>query len=156
MEQIRGILNKFISVTWPIIWTIIKFCLIAAWWLFVISIGLTVWVLVFTFCMAFGIRMPEVNINPPNFQGGSTNKDIEEIKQQLPNMTVEELLKQFGEAFEELEANNQLTPQQQKVLRKVRRVSPSEIRSRIRNVLTEEEEMEILLLLILALLGILR
>jgi len=71
-------------------------------------------------------------------------------------MTLEELLKQFGDSLKELEENNQLTPQQQKVVRKVRRVSPSEIRSRIRDVLTEEEEMEILLLLILRLLGILR
>jgi len=80
----------------------------------------------------------------------------EEIEQQLSNMTVEELLKQFGNSLQDLEKNNQLTPQQQKVVRKVRRVSPSEIRSRIRDVLTEEEEMEILLLLILRLLGILR
>jgi hypothetical protein len=82
--------------------------------------------------------------------------NIERIKEQLPNMTLEELLKQFGDSLKELEENNQLTPQQQKVVRKVRRVSPSEIRSRIRDVLTEEEEMEILLLLILRLLGILR
>jgi hypothetical protein len=83
-------------------------------------------------------------------------RDIERIKEQLPNMTLQELIKQFGDSLKELEENNQLTPEQQKVVRKVRRVSPSEIRSRIRDVLTEEEEMEILLLLILRLLGLLR
>jgi hypothetical protein len=82
--------------------------------------------------------------------------DINRIRNQLPNMTVKELLEQVGDSLKELEENNQLTPEQQKVVRKVRRVSPSEIRSRIRDVLTEEEEMEILLLLILRLLGILR
>ncbi|MCU0544663.1 MAG: hypothetical protein MUE44_21265 [Oscillatoriaceae cyanobacterium Prado104] len=155
MEKISESIGKIISAAGPIIWTIIKFCLIGIWWLFIISIGLTIWVVVFTFCMAFGIRMPEVDIKPPNF-GGSKEKEIEQIKNKLHNMTVEELLKNFGNSLEELEENNQLTPQQQKVVRKVRRVSPLEIRSRIRDVLTQEEEMEILLLLILRLLGILR
>jgi len=129
------------------LWKIIK-------WLFVTSWGLTLLLLALVdLWLGDGSWWRELTKSRDK---GTGAKNLDEIKRQLPNMTVEELLKQFGESLEELEQNNQLSPQQQKVVRKVRRVSPSEIRSRIRDVLTEEEEMEILLLLILRLLGILR
>jgi hypothetical protein len=127
-----------------VIWKIIK-------WLFVTSWGLTLLLLALV-DLWLGDGSWWRDLTAKNTNSGN----IERIKEQLPNMTLEELLKQFGNSLKELEENNQLTPEQQKVVRKVRRVSPSEIRSRIRDVLTEEEEMEILLLLILRLLGLLR
>jgi len=136
METLRQIFS--------VIWKIIK-------WLFVTSWGLTLLLLALV-DLWLGDGSWWRSLTAKNTNAGN----IERIKEQLPNMTLEELLKQFGDSLKELEENNQLTPEQQKVVRKVRRVSPSEIRSRIRDVLTEEEEMEILLLLILRLLGILR
>jgi len=144
-------LENTLSVIGDITWKIIKFFFkVAMWFLwlfFVIFIG--------TFCMAFGIKIPEFNKpTRPNYR--NREADIEKFKREFPNLTLEEFIKEFGDSLEELEKNNQLTPQQQKVIRKVKRVSPSEIRSRIRDVLTEQEEIEVLLLLILQLLDILR
>lgn len=138
IEKILSVIGKILLVIWK-----------SYKWLFITSYKLNM--LLFGLIGALlGVSSPPPPPPPP------PGDDTEGIKEQLLNMTVEELLKKFGDSLEELEENNQLTPQQKKVVRKVRRVSPSEIRSRIRDVLTEEEEMEILLLLILRLLGILR
>ena len=138
IEKILSAIGKILLVIW-------KFYK----WLFITSYKWNM-VLFGLIGALLGVSSPPPPPPPP------PGDDTEGIKEQLLNMTVEELLKKFGDSLEELEENNQLTPQQKKVVRKVRRVSPSEIRSRIRDVLTEEEEMEILLLLILRLLGILR
>ena len=135
---------EIVKKIFSVIWEIIK-------WFFVTGWGLTVLILaLIDLWLGDGSWWRDLRAN--NKKAGN----IERIKEQLPNMTLEEFFKQFGDSLKELEENNKLTPEQQKVVRKVRRVSPSEIRSRIRDVLTEEEEMEILLLLILRLLGILR
>lgn len=141
LEKILSVLGKILLV----IWNAYKWFFIASYKLNMLLFGLI--------GLLLGVSSPPPPPPPPR---PLPDNDTEGIKEQLLNMTVEELLKKFGNSLEELEENNQLTPQQKKVVRKVRRVSPSEIRSRIRDVLTEEEEMEILLLLILRLLGILR
>lgn len=141
------IIDKILSVIGKILLGIWKFYK----WVFITSYKLNM-LLFGLIGLLLGVSSPP----PPPTPRPLPDNDTEGIKEQLLNMTVEELLKKFGNSLEELEENNQLTPQQKKVVRKVRRVSPSEIRSRIRDVLTEEEEMEILLLLILRLLGILR
>jgi hypothetical protein len=140
MDSFIEIIGKIFLV----IWKIIKWIFATSWFLTVLMFALLdLW-------LGDGSWWRSLT------EKGKSERDIEKIKEQLHNMTLEELSKQFGDSLKELEENNQLTPEQQKVVRKVRRVSPSEIRSRIRDVLTEEQEMEILLLLILRLLGILR
>lgn len=139
LEKILSVIGKILLV----IWKFYKWLFITSYQWSMLLLGL------------IGVLLGGGSPPPPTPRPLPDN-DTERIKEQLLNMTVEELLKKFGNSLEELEENNQLTPQQKKVVRKVRRVSPSEIRSRIRDVLTEEEEMEILLLLILRLLGILR
>jgi hypothetical protein len=140
LDNIMEIIKKIFLV----VWEIIKWIFVTSWRLNMILFALIdLWL---------GDGSWWRNLTAKNTNAGN----IERIKEQLPNMTLEEFFKQFGDSLKELEENNKLTPEQQKVVRKVRRVSPSEIRSRIRDVLTEEEEMEILLLLILRLLGILR
>jgi hypothetical protein len=140
IEKILSVIGKILLV----IWKFYKWLFITSYkWSMVIFALIDLWL---------GDGSWWRDLTAKNTNAGN----IERIKEQLPNMTLEELLKQFGDSLKELEENNQLTPEQQKVVRKVRRVSPSEIRSRIRDVLTEEEEMEILVLLILRLLGILR
>jgi hypothetical protein len=136
---------EIIGKIFLVIWKIIKWLFATSWFLTLLLFALLdLWL---------GDGSWWRSLTAKNTNEGN---DINRIRNQLPNMTVKELLEQVGDSLKELEENNQLTPEQQKVVRKVRRVSPSEIRSRIRDVLTEEEEMEILLLLILRLLGILR
>ncbi len=67
-------------------------------------------------------------------------------------MKVEEILKEFDEQFEQVERKNQLDTEERKVVKKIRELDRSALRSQLRSALTEEE-VEILFILLLKLLS---
>ena len=67
-------------------------------------------------------------------------------------MKVEDLLKDFGKKLEQLDNQSQLNPEEKKVVKKIRGLDRAKLRSRLQEILIDDER-EILFILLLKLLG---
>lgn len=136
--------SKVTSRIWNVVWFIVKWC-------FRIAFGVVFGVIAFAFALG-GVRLPKFDFDfdsrpePRKF-------DPDKYRNQFRNLTLQELLNEFGEQLEQLEQRGQLKPEQQEVVRKIRNFDRSKYDKRIRN-LFNDNEIEELLLLILALLGV--
>lgn len=121
------------------------------WWLFpivnyiIISFWLAMLLLGFFLALA-GINLPS---KPTNNQP-RINPD--KIREEVKNMKVEDLLKKFDKQFKQIEEENQLKPQEKKLIKKLRSLDRAALRSRLRDALSDDE-MEVLIELILWLIG---
>jgi hypothetical protein len=133
---------KVLSGIWEVVWFIVKWSFIIAFWFFC---GVFVVILA-----AAGVKFPDVDFNP---RRRHRKFDADKYRSEFQNLTLQELLEKFGEQLEQLEQQGKLKPQQQEVIRKIRKFDRSKYDKRIRN-LFNDNEIEELLLLILALLGV--
>lgn len=103
------------------------------------------------FLLGFGgISLPQ----PPRMvrKPKSSKIDPQKFRQELKNMKAEELLKEFDKQLKEIEQSNKIKPEEKKVIKKLKALDRSALRSQLSNALNEDE-MEILFILILKLLG---
>lgn len=135
--------SKVTSRIWNVVWFILKWC-------FRIAFGVVFGVIAFAAALG-GVRLP--NLPDFNAKGKSKRFDPEKYKVNFKNLTLRELLNEFGEQLEQLERQGKLKPQQQEVIRKLRKFDRSKYDRRLPN-LFNDNEIEELLLLILALLGV--
>lgn len=97
-----------------------------------------------------GISLPQ----PPRIfhQPKSSKIDPQKFRQELKNMKGEELLKEFDKQLKEIENSNKINPEEKKVIKKLKALDRSALRSQLSNALNDDE-IEILFMLILKLLG---
>ena len=135
--------SKVLSGIWEVVWFILKLC-------FKIAFGVVFWVIAFAFALG-GVKLP----NLPDFTSKrrSVKFDPDKYRSNFQNLTLQELLNEFGEQLDQLEQQGKLKPQQQEVIRKIRKFDRSKYDKRLRN-LFNDNEIEELLMLILALLGV--
>lgn len=136
--------SKVTSRIWNVVWFIVKWC-------FRIAFGVVFGVIAFAFALG-GVRLPKFDFD---FDSRPDRRkfDPDKYRNQFRNLTLQELLNEFGEQLEQLEQRGQLKPEQQEVVRKIRKFDRSKYDKRMRN-LFNDNEIEELLLLILALLGV--
>lgn len=125
------------------------------WWVFPIatflSILLSLTFGLFGIFLAFaGIKLPKL----PDFgdMPQPSNIDPDKFRQELGKMKVEDLLKDFGKKLEQLDNQSQLNPEEKKVVKKIRGLDRAKLRSRLQEILIDDER-EILFILLLKLLG---
>ncbi|MEG5055522.1 MULTISPECIES: hypothetical protein [unclassified Microcoleus] len=108
------------------------------------------WVIAFAFALG-GVKLP----NLPDFTSKRrpVKFDPDKYRSNFQNLTLQELLNEFGEQLDQLEQQGKLKPQQQEVIRKIRKFDRSKYDKRLRN-LFNDNEIEELLMLILVLLGV--
>jgi parvulin-like peptidyl-prolyl isomerase len=135
--------SKVLSGIWEVVWFILKLC-------FKIAFGVVFGVIAFAFALG-GVKLP----NLPDFTSKrrSVKFDPDKYRSNFQNLTLQELLNEFGEQLDQLEQQGKLKPQQQEVIRKIRKFDRSKYDKRLRN-LFNDNEIEELLMLILALLGV--
>ena len=135
--------SNVLSRIWKVVWFIVK-------WGFRIAFGLVFGVIAFAFALG-GVRLPNLPDSRP--QRRPEKFDPKKYRNNFPNITLQEILNEFGEVLEQLEGQGELKPEQQEVIRKIRKFDRSKYDKRLRN-LFNDNEIEELLLLILALLGV--
>lgn len=92
-------------------------------------------------------------ISPPWDKPRRRNRfDSDKFRQELQKSTVEDILKEFGEQFDKIEKRNQLEDEEKKVVRKLRGLDRSKLRSQMRDALSDDE-IEILFFILLKLLS---
>ncbi|MEG4837929.1 hypothetical protein [Microcoleus sp. B9-D4] len=135
--------SKILSGIWEVVWFILKLC-------FKIAFGVVFGVIAFAFALG-GVKLP----NLPDFTSKrrAGKFDPDKYRSNFQNLTLQELLNEFGEQLDQLEQQGKLKPQQQEVIRKIRKFDRSKYDKRLRN-LFNDNEIEELLMLILALLGV--
>jgi hypothetical protein len=124
------------------------------WWVFPIATFLFVclWLtfgLFGVFLALAGIKLPKL----PDFDPKPSNIDPDEFRRELENMKVEDLLKDFGKKLEQIDNQSQLNPEEKKVVKKIKQFDSSKYKHRLRELLTDDE-LEELILLLLKLLGV--
>ncbi|MCL1465696.1 hypothetical protein [Argonema galeatum] len=78
--------------------------------------------------------------------------DQNQFRRELQKSTVEDILKEFGDQFDKIEKRDQLEDKEKKVVRKLRGLDRSKLRSQMRDALSDDE-IEILFLILLKLLS---
>lgn len=142
-EDPNETISKVLSGIWKVVWFIVKWSFIIAFWVFC---GVFVLILA-----GLGVKLPDFDFNP-----GPRPKekfDPDKYRNKFINLTLQELLNEFGEQLEQLAQQGKLKPEQQDVVHKMRKFDRSKYDKRLRN-LFNDNEIEELLLLILALLGV--
>jgi uncharacterized membrane protein YhaH (DUF805 family) len=121
------------------------------WWLFpivtYIVIGFWFAIAILGFCLALaGINLPSrPQQRQPKF-------NPEQFRREVESMKVEEILKEFDKQFEQVERKNQLDQEEKKVVKKIRGLDRSALRSQLQDALTDDE-LEILFILLLKILS---
>ncbi|MCL1469108.1 hypothetical protein [Argonema antarcticum] len=140
LDSVRGRSSEYPGWYW-LFYPIVTYLVIG----FVLSFALIGFVLGFG-----GIRLPQ----PPRMvrHPKSSKIDPQKFRQELKNMKAEELLKEFDKQLKEIEKSNKIKPEEKKVIKKLQELDRSGLRSELRNALNDDE-MEILFMLILKLLG---
>lgn len=122
------------------------------WWLFPITTFLFI-LLWATLCF-FGIFLAGVGIKLPKFPDFSQPPTPPTVDpKELGEMNVDYLIKNFGKQLDQLDKESKLNPEQKKVVKKIKQFDPSKYKQRLRDILTDDE-LEQLILLILKLLGV--
>ncbi|HEY9809822.1 MAG TPA: hypothetical protein V6D13_10890 [Halomicronema sp.] len=138
-DDTKEMILKVLSVTWTVVWTLIK-------WSFII----TIWTFTMFLACAGLAKFPEI----PRDDRRKKRDDINQFSQQFPNLKLSEILQEFEDTLAQLEQQGKLTPQQEKVVRKLRSFDRSKYDKRLKDLFPDENELEVLLLLILKLLGV--
>lgn len=142
-EDPNETISKVLSGIWNVVWLIVK-------WSFIIAFGFFCGVFVLILAAA-GVKLPDFDFHP-----GSRPKkkfDPDKYRNKFINLTLQELLNEFGEQLEQLAQQGKLKPEQQDVVHKMRKFDRSKYDKRLQN-LFNDNEIEELLMLILALLGV--
>ncbi|WP_449419655.1 hypothetical protein [Phormidium nigroviride] len=142
-EDPNETLSKVLSGIWKVVWFIVKWSFIIAFWVFC---GVFVLILA-----GLGVKLPDFDFDRRPGQNGKFDPD--KYRNQFINLTLQELLNEFGEQLEQLAQQGKLKPEQQDVVHKMRKFDRSKYDKRLRN-LFNDNEIEELLMLILALLGV--
>ncbi|XWK88977.1 MAG: hypothetical protein U7127_02605 [Phormidium sp.] len=140
LDSIRGRSSEYPGWYW-LLFPILTYLVIG----FVLSFALIGFLLGFG-----GVRLPQ----PPKMVRNpkSSKIDPQKFRQELKNMKAEELLKEFDKQLKEIEQSNKIKPEEKKVIKKLKALDRTGLRSELREALNDDE-MEILFLLILKLLG---
>ncbi|GAB4287764.1 MAG: hypothetical protein Fur0025_21550 [Oscillatoriaceae cyanobacterium] len=122
------------------------------WWLFPIITFLFI-LLWATLCF-FGIFLAGAGIKLPKFPDFSQPSNIDPVKfrQELEKMKVDDIINNFGKQLDQLDKESKLNPEQKKVFKKIRGLDRTKLRSRLKEIFSDDER-EILFLLLLKLLG---
>lgn len=121
------------------------------WYLFpvvtYIIVGFMFAIAILGFCFALaGINLPSrPQQRQPKF-------NPEQFRREVENMKPEDIIKEFDKQFEQVEKKNQLDQEEKKVVKKLRGLDRSALRSQLRNALTNEE-LEILFILLIKILS---
>jgi len=123
------------------------------WWLLPIvgfivgGFYLTMFLLGLIFTL-FGGSSPSPRIpqqRQPKFNTKQFRREVQEMK-------VEDLLKEFGKQFEEMERKNQLTLEQKRTIKKLRALDRAALRSQLQDALSDDE-LEIILMIFIKILS---
>ncbi len=123
------------------IWTYI----VIGFWLTVLLLG---FFLSFFFALA-GINVPSI---PHRFQRRQSQFNPEQFRREVQRMKVEDLLKEFGKQFEEIENKNKLAPEEKKIVKKLRGLDRAALHSQLQDALSNDE-LEILFIILIKLLS---
>lgn len=121
------------------------------WWLFPIAtyivIGFWFTIAILGFCLGLaGVKLPSrPQQRQPKF-------NLEQFRREVESMKVEDILKEFNKQIEQVERKNQLDQEEKKVVKKLRGLDRSALRSQLRNALTDDE-LAILFILLLKILS---
>jgi hypothetical protein len=144
-EKAKDFVEKFLQISGNVFEVLGK---IIKWWFWIsmFLLGLVFWLL--DLWLGDGrnrIDPPWVNRRP--------DFDPNKFRKELQNATVEEIIEQFNEQFEEIEKRNKLEPEEKRVIRKIKGLDRSKLRSQIVRDNLDQHELEILFLLLLKILS---
>ncbi len=135
--------SKVTSRIWNVVWFIVKWC-------FRFALAFMFGVVGFAFALG-GVRLPKFDFDFDSRPDPGINP--KRLRKDFPNLTLKKILDEFGKQLEELEQQGKLKPEQEKVVRKIRKFDRSKYDRRLKN-LFNDDEIEEFLLLILSLLGV--
>jgi len=144
-EKAKDFSEKFLQISGKVVRVIGK--IIKWWfWLSMFGVGLIFWLL--------DLWLGDGS-NPVPFPGSKSRPkfDPNEFKNELENATVEEIINQFNKEFEKNENRNKLEPEEKRVIRKIKGLDRSKLRSQIVRDNLDQDELEILFLLLLKILS---
>lgn len=144
-EKAKDFSEKFLQISGKVVRVIGK--IIKWWfWLSMFGVGLIFWLL--------DLWLGDGK-NPVPFPGSKSRPkfDSNEFKNELENATVEEIINQFNKEFEKIENRNKLEPEEKRVIRKIKGLDRSKLRSQIVRDNLDQDELEILFLLLLKILS---
>jgi len=144
-EKAKDFFEKFLEISGKVLIVIGK---IIKWWFWIsmFLLGLVFWLL--DLWLGDG-RNPI----PAPWDNKQPEFDPNQFRKELENATVEEILKQFNKEFEEIEKRNKLEPEEKRVVRKIKGLDRSKLRSQIVRDNLDQHELEILFLLLLKILS---
>lgn len=144
-EKAKDFVEKFLQISGNVFEVLGK---IIKWWFWIsmFLLGLVFWLL--DLWLGDG-RNP---VRPP-WENRRSNFDPNKFRKELENATVEQLIKQFNEQFEEIEKRDKLEPEEKRVIRKIKGLDRSRLRSQIVRDNLDQHELEILFLLLLKILS---
>jgi len=144
-EKAKDFLEKFLQISGKVFEVLGK---IIKWWFWIsmFLLGLVFWLL--DLWLGDG-RNPI----PAPWDNKQPEFDPNKFRKELENATVEEILKQFNKEFEEIEKRNKLEPEEKRVVRKIKGLDRSKLRSQIVRDNLDQHELEILFLLLLKILS---
>lgn len=144
-EKAKDFSEKFLQISGKVVRVIGK--IIKWWfWLSMFGVGLIFWLL------DLWLGDGRNRIDPP-WVNRRTTFDRNEFQNELENATVEEIINRFDEEFEKIEKRNKLEPEEKRVLRKIKGLDRSKLRSQIVRDNLDQDELEILFLLLLKILS---
>ncbi|CAD5973799.1 hypothetical protein PCC9214_04005 [Planktothrix tepida] len=95
-----------------------------------------VWSLTLTFLLGFlGIKSSSSGRSPSSITP-------EDVKKEVDNMTIDEFLKNFDDALKQEEKQGRINPEQQKIIRKLRKLDRSKYNQRFQEILNDNELYE--------------
>jgi hypothetical protein len=144
-EKAKDFLEKFLQISGKVFEVLGK---IIKWWFWIsmFLVGVIFWLL--DLWLGDG-RNPI----PAPWDNKQPEFDPNQFRKELENATVEEILKQFNKEFEEIEKRNKLEPEEKRVIRKIKGLDRSKLRSQIVRDNLDQHELEILFLLLLKILS---
>lgn len=144
-EKAKDFVEKFLQISGKVFEVLGK---IIKWWFWIsmFLVGVIFWLL--DLWLGDG-RNPI----PAPWGNKQPEFDPNQFRKELENATVEEILKQFNKEFEEIEKRNNLEPEEKRVVRKIKGLDRSRLRSQIVRDNLDQHELEILFLLLLKILS---
>ncbi len=144
-EKAKDFVEKFLQISGKVFEVLGK---IIKWWFWIsmFLVGVIFWLL--DLWLGDG-RNPI----PAPWDNKQPEFDPNQFRKELENATVEEILKQFNKEFEEIEKRNKLEPEEKRVVRKIKGLDRSKLRSQIVRDNLDQHELEILFLLLLKILS---
>ncbi|SKB15054.1 membrane hypothetical protein [Planktothrix sp. PCC 11201] len=118
-------------------------------WFWYVYPFLFIWSLTLSFLLGFlGIKSSSSGIPSPSIYP-------EDVKKEVDNMTLDDFFRKFDEAIKQGEKQGKINPEQQKIIRKLRKLDRSKYNQRLQEICNDNELDEIyeLLIQLLKLLG---